>query len=385
MLSPSSAATVRTTLPAVGAAIDDIASVFYERLFQAHPELLSDLFNRGNQASGTQKRALAGSIAAFAGFLLDHPGERPDVLLSRIADKHVSLGIRPEQYEIVHRHLFAAIAQVLGDAVTPEVAAAWDEVYWLMANTLIALEAGRYQGDPYVFAPWTVVARGQRTPDVITLALAPSAGPVPAFQPGQFVSVQVRLPDGARQIRQYSVTASDPGTLSVSVKRDGEVSGWLHEHAGFGTVLAVSRPSGRLAFDTGEEARRPLLLASAGIGITPMVGMLHHLVATGATRRVVVLHADRSPQAHAHRAQVAELVGRLADAESVTWYERTDGFDHEPVGRMDLGGVAVPAGAVAYLCGPVPFMAGVRDQLLSAGLAGGDIHHESFSPDLGLG
>jgi nitric oxide dioxygenase len=144
MLSERSAAVVRATLPVVGGAIDEITPRFYRRMFAAHPKLESDLFNRGNQANGTQSRALAGAVAAFAGMLLDDPDRRPDALLTRIAHKHASLGITADRYPIVHRHLFAAIADVLGDAVTPEVAAAWDEVYWLMAGALIALEARLY-------------------------------------------------------------------------------------------------------------------------------------------------------------------------------------------------------------------------------------------------
>lgn len=144
MLTETSTATIRATLPAVGAAIGDIADLFYRKLFAARPELLRDLFNRGNQASGTQRQALAGSVAAFAAQLVEHPGVRPDVMLGRTAHKHASLGIAPAQYAVVHTHLFAAITEVLGDAVTPEVAAAWDEVYWLMANALIAAEARLY-------------------------------------------------------------------------------------------------------------------------------------------------------------------------------------------------------------------------------------------------
>lgn len=87
---------VRATLPIVDGAIGDVTAVFYSRMFEAHPELLSDLFNRGNQANGAQRQALAGSITAFATLLLDHPGKRPDVVLSRIAHKHASLGITPE-------------------------------------------------------------------------------------------------------------------------------------------------------------------------------------------------------------------------------------------------------------------------------------------------
>ncbi|MEV7026367.1 globin domain-containing protein, partial [Kitasatospora sp. NPDC093558] len=140
MLSAKNAEVIEATLPVVGAAIGDITPRFYDRLFAAHPELLRDLFNRGNQANGTQRQALAGSIAAFASALVAHPDRRPDAMLARIAHKHVSVGIADDQYKIVHEHLFAAIVDVLGEAVTPEVAAAWDEVYWLMANALVAIE-----------------------------------------------------------------------------------------------------------------------------------------------------------------------------------------------------------------------------------------------------
>lgn len=73
MLSEKSTATVRATLPAVGAAIGEITELFYGKLFAAHPELIRDLFNRGNQNAGLQKQALAGSIAAFATYLVEHP------------------------------------------------------------------------------------------------------------------------------------------------------------------------------------------------------------------------------------------------------------------------------------------------------------------------
>ncbi|MCW2916897.1 MAG: Oxidoreductase FAD-binding domain protein [Actinomycetia bacterium] len=102
MLSDKSAVIVRATLPAVGGAIEEISSVFYRRMFGAHPELLDDLFNRGNQANGSQSRALAGSIFVFATMLLEHPDRRPDQMLARIAHKHASLRITADQYPVVH-------------------------------------------------------------------------------------------------------------------------------------------------------------------------------------------------------------------------------------------------------------------------------------------
>ncbi|BDM70743.1 hemin transporter [Streptomyces nigrescens] len=401
MLSEQSTPVIRASLPAVGAAIGDIAELFYRKLFDAHPELLRDLFNRGNQANGEQRRALAGSIAAFAGMLLDGPDARPDAMLARIAHKHASLGITSDQYKVVHRHLFAAITEVLGDAVTPEVAAAWDEVYWLMANALIAVEARLYQeagaaeGD--VWHRMEIAERRPETPDAVSFVLRRTDGrPTAPFRPGQYVSVRAELPDGARQIRQYSLSAA-PGRADwrITVKRvragndadggrpDGEVSNWLCAHARTGDELTVSVPFGDLVLPDGDT---PLLLASAGIGITPMLSMLDHLADSGSTRPVTVLHADRTPADHPHRDEQRSLVGALPDARLHLWYEEPD--DRVPeasTGRVDLDTVDLPPGVTAYLCGPLPFLRAVRGALLRRGVPAEAIHYEVFGPDLWLG
>ncbi|WP_019631677.1 globin domain-containing protein [Actinomadura atramentaria] len=395
MLSPEAAPVVQATLPVVGGAIDEIAAVFYRRLFTARPELLRDLFNRGNQANGEQRRALAGSIAAFATLLVERPDERPDAMLARIAGKHASLGVTADQYPVVHEHLFAAIGEVLGDAVTPQVAAAWDEVYWLMANALIALEnrlyaeAGVAPGD--VWRTMEVAERREETPDVASLVLRePDGTPVPAARPGQYVSVRVGLPDGARQIRQYSLSSvpGDTAAWRITVKRvrdgggpDGEVSTRLHEHARPGDLLEVSVPFGDLVLEDGD---RPLVLASAGIGVTPMISMLDHLAAHGADRRVIVVHADRSPDRHALRADQRRLVRALPGAELHLWYEDPADEPDAAPGYADLSRLDVPADADAYLCGPLPFMRNARADLLRRGLAPAAIRYEVFGPDLWL-
>jgi nitric oxide dioxygenase len=391
MLSEQSAATVRATLPAVGAAIGDIAERFYARLFEAHPELLRDLFNRGNQADGSQKQALAGSIAAFASCLVNNPDQRPDVMLQRIANKHASLGIQPEQYPIVHEHLFAAIAEVLGDAVTPEVAAAWTEVYWLMANSLIAIEKRLYEQSRQTgWREWRVVERTDETADVATFKLRPvDDEPVPGYRAGQYVSVGVRLADGARQIRQYSLTAA-PGTpeRQFAVKRvsgkattpDGEVSNHLHANVHVGDILQLSAPYGDLVL---QDTDAPLLLASAGIGVTPMVAMLEQLALNGHRAPVTVVHADRSPGHHALRSDHEAYTAKLPEGQSVFFYEQ----DHEDAGRpgrVDLSDVVLASGTQAYLCGPLPFMRAVREQLIGKGVAPADIHYEVFGSDMWL-
>ncbi|GAA3129004.1 globin domain-containing protein [Streptosporangium carneum] len=394
MLSPESAEIVRATLPVVGASLDAITTKFYGTMFAERPELLDGLFNRGNQANGEQRRALAGSIAAFAVALLERPDERPDRLLARIAHKHAAVGVTQDQYVIVHKYLFGAIAEVLGDAVTPQVAQAWDEVYWLMAGALIAMEARVYAeagaDEGRTWRRWRVVGRREETADVVSFQLSPLGDdPVPPARPGQYVSVRVRMPDGVHQLRQYTLSSGErDGLRRITVKRvrggdspDGEVSTLLHDTVAVGDELTLSAPFGEVTLEDGDA---PLVLVSAGIGCTPIAAMLEHLAATGSTRRVLLLHADRSPVDHALRHEVNGLLDTLPGAERVVWYEYGASGDARE-GWMDLTGVEVPPGALAYLCGPVPFMRQARSQLIGAGVAARDIRYEVFGPDLWLG
>ncbi|MFJ4624402.1 globin domain-containing protein [Streptomyces sp. NPDC088812] len=400
MLSSQSAQVVRATLPAVGASLSTITELFYRRMFEERPELLRGLFNRANQASGAQREALAGAVAAFATALVEHPDERPDAVLGRIANKHASLGITSDQYTLVARHLLGAVAEVLGDAVTPAVAAAWDEVYWLMANALIAMEARLYAQaqveDGAIWRTMEIAERHEETPDAVSFVLRHTYGsPTEPFVPGQYVSVQAQLPDGAYQIRQYSLsTAPGRKTWRITVKRErsadgrvpeGEVSSWLHAHARPGDTLKVSLPFGDLLLPEGDS---PLLLASAGIGVTPMLAMLEHLATVSPDRPVTVVHADRSPVHHAHRLELSELVGQLPNASLHVWYEDTDhpdaAGDHVNEGWADITRLSPDPGTTAFLCGPLIFMKAVRTDLLAHGLSPRDIHYEVFGPDLWL-
>jgi nitric oxide dioxygenase len=287
---------------------------------------------------------------------------------------------------------------VLGEAVTPEVAAAWDEVYWLMANALVAIEKRLYEesGGLQGLRPWKVVGRVAETADVVTFRVRPADGgaAVRGFRAGQYVSVGVTLPDGARQIRQYSLSGA-PGesVRQFSVKRDGEVSRHLHARVREGDVLELSEPYGDLVLgesesrsESGSEkgsGSRPLLLASAGIGVTPMVAMLAALAADGHRAPVTVVHGDRSPADHALRADHTAYAAKLPDAAVHFFYER-DGEPGTRSGLVDLADVPVHPGTRAYLCGPLPFMRAVRTQLLAKGVSPADIHYEVFGPDLWL-
>jgi nitric oxide dioxygenase len=396
VLSDRSRPVVQATLPAVAENIEEIAKHFYGHMFDAHPELLDGLFNRGNQAEGTQQVALAGSVAAFATALVHTPEELPEHLLSRIAHKHASLGIRPDQYQIVHDNLFWAIADVLGDAVTPEVAAAWDEVYWLMAYALINQERGLYSArgvrPEIVWREWQVEQKVTETDDVATFIVRKIDDRlVRTSLPGQYVTVQVRTFDGIDQPRQYSLTRADDGEhRQFAVKRvrgdgkpDGEVSNLLHDEVHVGDVLRMSLPFGDVVLD---DSGRPAVFASAGIGITPMAGMLSHLVKAMSHLNVSVLHADLDEKSFALRQQVLDDVRALPNASLHVWYEQESptslATDGTFLGMMDLDEVQLPSDAAYYLCGPMPFMKAVRGALLDRGVPPRDIQYEVFGPDL---
>lgn len=402
MLSDTAYPVIQATLPVVGENIQEIASRFYKHMFAEHPELLNGLFNRGNQADGRQQQALAGSIAAFAGFLVNDPTHLPDHLLSRIAHKHVSLGLSPDQYHVVHDNLMWAIVDVLGEAVTPEVGAAWDEVYWLMANMLINKERGLYDavrlGPETIWRTWRVAEKTRETADVVSFVVERiDEREVKPSLPGQYVTIRMQMPDGVLQPRQYSLTQADDGQhRRFAVKRvrgegtrDGEMSTFLHEHVDVGDEVTLSAPFGDVVL---EYTDRPVVLASAGIGITPMAGMLSHLVKSNSQRKVMLLHADDSPASFALRGQVTADLAALPDASLTTWFldpgaagspaEGDGGTVHS--GFMNIRDMALPSDAEYYLCGPVPFMQAVRTALVGAGVRPKDIQYEVFGPDLWL-
>jgi nitric oxide dioxygenase len=331
---------------------------------------------------------------AYAVQLIDPEAPSFDHVMRRIAYKHVSLGIRPEQYTIVGEHLLASVAEVLGDAVTPEVAAAWSEVYWLFALQLVAEEARMYQQanvDPsQPTRPYRVVRRIDEAADVISLVLEPAdGGPPPAIAPGQYVSVFVDLPNGDRQPRQYTVSSTVVRTrLQITVLRvrgvngapDGQVSSYLHDQVKVGDVLDVSAPAGDFVLTPTES---PLLLASAGAGITTVLPIMEQIARTQPQRTVLVAHADRRAADHALRDTVLHLGREIDNFSSYTWYETLDeGDTRSRQGYMDLSDIPLPDDVQVFTCGPLPFMRLVRSTLLDRGVPPARIRYEVFGPDL---
>lgn len=394
-LSPQSHALVEATAAVVAEHANAITSVFYPTMFAAHPEL-QNVFNQANQAVGEQPRALAASVVAFAVQLIDPAAPDFSPVMRRIAHKHVSLGITASSYTIVGHHLIAAVKTVLGEVVTPEIAAAWDEVYWLFATALIAEEARLYAlGGTDPAQPWReyrVAERFEEAEGIFSLLLAPLEGEVPAHHTGQYVAVEVELPGGLRQPRQYTISSGPRGdTLRVTIKRvlgengapNGLVSGWLYEHAVPGAVLNLSQPAGDVVLDSSDD---PLVLVSAGIGITPVAAIMSDLSRRQPGRTVRMFHADESHGTHALYSGLRRQVLAMDDARAQNWYaERADDaptLHPAKTGRMSLEDVELPEGARVFMCGSLSFMQTARRELVSRGVPTDRIHYEVFGPDM---
>lgn len=402
MLSTTARPWIEATLPVVLEHGEAITRHFYQRMLGEHPDL-KNLFNTSNQAQGEQAQALARAVYAFAHHM-DKPQQIGPVL-DRIAHKHVSLGITPAQYTIVGRHLLASIGEVLGDAITAEIASAWDEVYWLMAAELIGREARLYQERNWtVGSAWPeleVCALEASSSDTLTLTLrAQDAAPLSDFIPGQYLSVALPLPElGLTQIRQYSLSnRPGEGVWRITVKRvrgeaakegaggfrpEGLVSTRLHEHLRVGDTLRVGPTAGDFQLKPGAQ---PVVMISAGVGITPMVSMLQHIAHSQPDRPLVFAYAATSVQHYPLREEVEATLAGLPQARYQLWLESDSHNCPKALpGRMalDTQGLAPwPDDADFYLCGPLPFMQAQRRTLLAQGLDRSRIHYEVFGPDL---
>ncbi|MFC4275719.1 globin domain-containing protein [Achromobacter aloeverae] len=399
MLSQKSRPYIDASVPVLREHGLTITKTFYSNMFADRPDL-TNLFNMGNQASGAQQQSLASAVFAYAANY-----DRADVLapvLDRIVHKHAAVGIKPSHYTIVGRHLLGAIKQVLGDAATPDLIAAWDEAYWLLAAELIAAEGRLYErsnAGPDHRLPLRVTERRAQGSEIVSLTLAPVDGTaLPDFLPGQYVSVVVELRPGVFQQRQYSLSDAPNGaSWRISVKREAEegapagvVSNWLHDNAKVGDVLMVSRPYGDFA--PALDGKSPIVLLSAGVGITPMISVLNTMARRNPERPVLFAHAARDRARLAHVDDVADAGQRMPALTAHYFLESLPADDGVPVdgatthaGRMALPGLLgkqAPADADYYLCGPLPFMQTQRAALLEAGVPAGRVHREVFGPDL---
>jgi nitric oxide dioxygenase len=396
MVSPKARPYIDASVPVLREHGLTITRTFYRNMFAAHPEL-TNLFNMGNQASGVQQQSLAAAVFAYAANIDNAQALGP--VVSRIVHKHVSVGIKAEHYPIVGRHLLGAIQEVLGDAATPPLLAAWEEAYMELANALIEAEKTLYASAdvaPGQLRQMRVIGVDKQSDDVTSFTLQPLDGkPAPAFKPGQYISVVVPLGEGRSQQRQYSLSDAPNGqTLRISVKREradadipaGQVSNWLHDNAKKGSILEVSHPFGD--FTPNAESAEPIVLLSAGVGITPMISVLNRIAAVTPNRHVIFGHAARNQAHHAHRDDLAAAQAAMPNLRVVTFYET---LDDNPEIKCDAKQGLMDAARLpswpktetnVYLCGPLGFMKAQWTGLLEAGVPVYRLHREVFGPEM---
>lgn len=257
-----------------------------------------------------------------------------------------------------------------------------------------ALARQRAQALRTSWRPFRVTRIENESANIRSFYLEPTDGAgIPAFESGQHLPVRV-VPssDGVEVIRTYSISsAPSDACLRISVKRQGLVSSYLHDHVRVGSILQARAPQGTFVVDA--SAHRPLVLLAAGVGVTPLLSMLRHVVYEGQrTRRTRPTYFFQSARTLAERpfaaelAQLAAIAGnslRTCQILSTPEGSARPGEHFDVAGRMDIQLLKawLPFDDHDfYLCGPTPFTQQLYDELRAMHIPDLRIHAESFGP-----
>ena len=222
---------------------------------------------------------------------------------------------------------------------------------------------------------------------MISLLLEPADGePVAAPLPGQFVVLRLGPPSAPELMRSYSLSGA-PGatTYRVSVKREahGVASAYIDDGLQVGDIVQASAARGDFTLRPGNT---PVVLLSAGIGVTPVLAMLHALAAEASTREIWWLYGTRNGREHPFAEEVRGLLNTLAHRHSYVCYSSPDpedrpDVDFDAAGHLNvgvLGELNLPRNGDFYICGPSTFMSDLTTGLQELGVAPDRIHTETF-------
>ena len=255
------------------------------------------------------------------------------------------------------------------------------------------------------FRAFTLDRKVVESETITSFYLVPKDGaPLPSFKPGQFLTFEINIPGRDEPlIRTYSLSDShNPDHYRVSIKREPAPSGsgdltpglssnYLHDSVEVGGTLCVKAPRGKFCLDS--ESERPVVLLSAGVGLTPMISMLNTIVETGTRRRAFYVHGARNGRELAMGAAVRALAAEHPNVDvhirfSQPGADDVEGRDYDSEGRLDLGllkQVLPFEDYEFYLCGPPAFMKSLYGGLRSMGIAEARLHYEFFGPASVLG
>jgi ferredoxin-NADP reductase/MOSC domain-containing protein YiiM len=225
----------------------------------------------------------------------------------------------------------------------------------------------------------------QETAQVSSIYLAAADGAaLPPARAGQYLTLRVRGAGQPAPVRSYSLSSGPGAGYRISVKHEphGAASGYLTTRLRAGAMLDAAAPRGDFVLDGG---RGPVLLVSAGIGVTPVLAMLHDLAARHSSREIWWIHGARSPREQPLAAEAHALLASLPHAREHVFYSAAPPpprrRSHVAAGRLSKGklaGLGLPASATAYVCGPASFMADMRQALAAVGINPANIHNELF-------
>lgn len=388
---------IKATVPVLRTNGVDLTKHFYNRMFTHNPEL-KNIFNMGNQANGKQQNALAMAVLAYAEHI-----ENPTVLintLKAIGNKHVSLNITADQYDIVGLHLINSIKEVLGDAATDDLVEAWLIAYNDLAQIMISIEQEMYETNEKAEGGWkgwrsfTIANIVEESEEIKSFYLKPvDQNKIINYLPGQYLTVKTYIPElGHEQPRQYSLsTAFTPEYYRISVKKEtateitpeGIVSNQMHQK-NIGDTVLVSAPAG--IFHASLNEKKPLVLISGGVGITPLMSMLETNKKSEYQNQTVWMHACRNENVHAFKETVEVLSDENDWLTSFVFYENSE-IENDKIikGRIDLkkykNEILIDE-AKYYICGPEVFIQTQYDSLIELGVTKENIFYEEFGPSL---
>ncbi|MGQ3046030.1 MAG: NO-inducible flavohemoprotein [Niveispirillum sp.] len=396
MLSAQTIAIVKSTAPVMHQHGEAITRHMYAKLLR--DPAIRAIFDPTHQRNGTQARALAGAVAAYADNIDNLAALGPAV--ERIAERHVSLHVQPYHYDIVGTNLLGSVAEVLGSAATPAILHAWTEAWMALRDIFIGVEQAKYRdsagapGGWYGWRRFKVVDAVTESQVIRSLHLEPEdGGAILSFRPGQYLTLRLNVPGHGSLLRHYSLSgAPNARSYRISVKHetapeagvpDGLGSSFLHRHLSVGDVVEVAPPAGSF---TAPDGNKPLFLLAGGVGITPMLSIAEAELAAGSVRPLHLFQAVRDRAHHAFGPRLRDLAQTHANLSVSIFYEQVAeddriGTDHDMAGRIDPAAIAaLPQAHDAdfMVCGPKGFMASMIKGLRAAGVPADRIRYEFF-------
>ncbi|HCT5273010.1 TPA: nitric oxide dioxygenase [Staphylococcus aureus] len=370
---------IKQTVPLLKEKGTEITSIFYPKMFKAHPELLN-MFNQTNQKRGMQSSALAQAVMAAA-VNIDNLSVIKPVIMP-VAYKHCALQVYAEHYPIVGENLLKAIQDVTGLEEHDPVIQAWAKAYGVIADVFIQIEKEIYDQMMWIdFKPFKITNIKQESEDIKSFTVETEEYDFSEFTPGQYITVDVssdKLPYRAK--RHYSIVSGEKNHLTFGVKRDvtteheGEVSTILHDEIKEGDMINLAAPVGGFVL---ENTTEPQLFLGSGIGVTPLVAMYEAASAKGLDTQMV--QVAENEQHLPFKDNFNSIASHYDNAKLYTHLKDKQGY----IGTEELQAFLANKPEI-YICGGTKFLQSMIEALKSLNYDMDRVHYETFIPRLSV-